>query len=353
MPFCLIGLGSNQGNRQQLLETAVAKIAAEPENRFITVSTWRETTPVGGPPGQPLFLNGALVVETSLTPQEMLTRLQRIEHDLGRRREQRWEQRPIDLDLLLYDDLVLDTPALQVPHPRMAWRRFVLEPSAEVAGAMTHPTTGWTVSRLLQHLNEAPWYVAITGPIAVGKSRLAKRLTKSLSAQLIAERPNWSRLAAFYADPAGHGWQMELEFLDQRAKLLSDASQFATNALPANQRRWTVSDFWFDQSGAFARAWLPPERLPEFVARLHERHRNVVRPKLIVLLDAAGDKLVTRLHARGRPCEQPLSQQQLERIREAILDEVSRPNFGPVLRLNSDDPETLFTETLAAIQAME
>ena len=136
------------------------RLVAQPQIAVAAVSCWRETAPVGGPPGQPPFLNGALLAETSLAPHDLLAALQQIENDLGRRRAERWGPRTIDLDLLLYDELVLDTPSLTLPHPRMAWRRFVLEPAAEVAGAMLHPTIGWTIARLLEHLNTARPYVA-------------------------------------------------------------------------------------------------------------------------------------------------------------------------------------------------
>ena len=136
----------------------------------------------------------------------MLACLEQIENRLGRRRTERWGPRTIDLDLLLYDELVLDTPTLVLPHPRMAWRRFVLEPAAEVAGTMLHPTIRWTIARLLEHLNSARPYVAITGPIAAGKTQLAERLAAAISARLMVEQPDgpcssflrrsgWSRLA--------------------------------------------------------------------------------------------------------------------------------------------------------------
>ncbi len=147
MPVCLIGLGSNEGNRQATLDAAVAELARQPQITIAAVSSWCETAPIGGPPQQARFLNGALRAETSLEPHALLSCLQRIENRLGRQRAERWGPRTIDLDLLLYDKLVLDTPSLVLPHPRMAWRRFVLKPAAEVAGAMLHPTIGWTVAR--------------------------------------------------------------------------------------------------------------------------------------------------------------------------------------------------------------
>ena len=309
------------------------------------MSAWRETAPIGGPPGQASFFNGALRAETSLGPHELLACLGQIENRLGRQRTDRWGPRTIDLDLLLYDELVLSTPTLVLPHPRMAWRRFVLEPAAEVAGAMLHPTIRWTIARLLTHLNSAPPYVAITGPIAAGKTQLAQRLAAAISARLLVEQPDWDLLDVFYANPAGHGWQTELEFLRQRARLLARRRVLTPN--------WTVSDFWFDQSAAFARAWLPAEQLPAYLDQYEQLRRDVVRPKLIVLLDAPAEELLARVRGRGRGCERRLTAEQLDRIRQAVREQAGRPELGPVLHAGGDDREAVFAEVLAAVRGME
>ena len=113
MSLCLVSLGSNEGDRQANLEAAVARLAAHPHVKLIAHSSWRETIAVGGPVGQSNFLNGAVKLETSLAPRELLGCLQQIESDLGRRRAERWGPRPIDLDLLLYDELILAASELQ------------------------------------------------------------------------------------------------------------------------------------------------------------------------------------------------------------------------------------------------
>lgn len=348
MPSCLIGLGSNLGNRRQTLDQAVARLAGHPHMLLTGTSAWHETPAVGGPPGQPHFLNGAALLETSLPPETVLEALRQIETDLGRRPGERWGPRPIDLDLLLYDRLVLRTPSLELPHPRMAWRRFVLKPAAEVAGSMIHPTTGWSIARLLNHLDTAVPYVAITGPIAAGKTQLAERLARQTSARLIAERLDPARLEAFYADPACNGWETELEFLDRRVRLLAtDLPEWSET------NRLAVSDFWFDQSLAFARVWLPPDRFEAFRRRWEQSRSGVVRPKLLVLLDAPADRLLQRVVRRGRRGERDLGRQQLERIRRSVIAQATEPGRGPLMQLASDDPEEVVGEVLAAVQAME
>ena len=144
-----IGLGSNMGDRQALLEKAVAEIGALPETRLVAHSQWLETEPVGGPPEQDPYLNGAAKVFTALEPEELLEQLNRIESRLGRIREEKWGPRPVDLDILLFGNRIVCTPDLTIPHPLMHERRFVLEPLAEIAPYVVHPVLGITMLELL------------------------------------------------------------------------------------------------------------------------------------------------------------------------------------------------------------
>ena len=161
MARCLIGVGSNLGKREQQLRKAVGLLAQTPRLALLARSRWHETTPAGGPAGQDGFLNGALLVETALGPEALLDRLQEIERQLGRRRSEHWGPREVDLDLLLYGERQCQTDQLELPHPRMSFRRFVLEPAAEIAPWMRHPASGWTVGQLLRHLNTAPEAITV------------------------------------------------------------------------------------------------------------------------------------------------------------------------------------------------
>ncbi len=377
MPVCLVSLGSNQGDRQGNLEAALRRLAEHSHLRLLANSAWRETRPIGGPTGQGNFLNGAATLETELTPRELLAVLQHIEFAGGRRRTDRWGPRPIDLDLLFYGDVAMDTPELTVPHPRMAWRRFVLEPAAEIAAAMRHPTIGWSVARLLEHLNRSAPYVALTGPIAAGKTRLARQLARAIPARLIAERPDWRGLKMLYDSPSLVAWDMELWFLHERSRLLTqkgdspqlcDArrvracthtgrhcrkNQVRAGTQPTRRTaEWTISDFWFEQSAAFARAWLPADRLPEFMEHYERLRSTIAPPRLVVLLDAPADALLDRVRRRGRKCERSLTAESLERIRREVAAQAARPDLGPVLRAEMARPKSVFEETLAAVRSM-
>src|SRR5262245_45354663 len=126
MARALIGLGANLGDRLDTLVRAVGLLAAHGAITLQARSGWHETQPIGGRVGQGSFLNGAALVETSLAPHTLLEVLKQIETQLGRLPGERWDERPVDLDLLLFDGEVISTSTLTVPHPRMAFRRFVL-----------------------------------------------------------------------------------------------------------------------------------------------------------------------------------------------------------------------------------
>lgn len=147
-----IAMGSNLGDRRFVLDGAVAALRGHPAIHVRKVSAWIETEPVGGPPGQPRYLNGAAEVETTLSPPALLAALQAIEERFGRVREVPRGPRTLDLDLLLYENRVMDEPGLIVPHPRMAERRFVLEPLAAIAPDAWHPVLRATAAELLARL---------------------------------------------------------------------------------------------------------------------------------------------------------------------------------------------------------
>ena len=151
-----IALGSNMGDRSGMLKGAIADLARAPCVAVLTLSSLHETRPVGGPPGQGLFLNAAAVLETTLTPWNLLKVLLEIEERFGRTRTVHWGERTLDLDLLLFDDQIIDTPELTIPHPRMAVRRFVLEPLAEIAPDAVDPITKRTIANLLAGLEPMP-----------------------------------------------------------------------------------------------------------------------------------------------------------------------------------------------------
>ena len=146
MPRIAIALGSNLGDRRQHIETAIDLLM--PHLRQALVSSFLDTEPEGVSDEQPRYLNAALVGEAQLLPQAMLKRLLSIEEQLGRTRPYWGAPRIIDLDLILYGDVQLREPGIQVPHPRFRERKFVLGPLNEIAPELIDPVTGKTIGEL-------------------------------------------------------------------------------------------------------------------------------------------------------------------------------------------------------------
>ena len=144
-----LSLGSNVGDRVAHLRDAIARL--ESIGRVVSVSSFYETEPVEVT-DQPWFLNCAVGLETALTAEQLMAQLLQIEQEMGRRRIQKKGPRTIDIDILLFDDLILDSPDVTIPHPAMQERRFVLEPLAEIAAEARHPGIKKTIRELLEEL---------------------------------------------------------------------------------------------------------------------------------------------------------------------------------------------------------
>jgi 2-amino-4-hydroxy-6-hydroxymethyldihydropteridine diphosphokinase len=343
MAAALIALGSNLGERQRILDDAIAQLAAQPGIRVVAKSRWHATRPVGGPPGQGEFLNGAALVETSLSPEHLLARLKQIESAAGRNRAERWAPRTLDLDLLLYDELVIETAELTVPHPRMAFRRFVLEPAAEVTRAMRHPTIGWTIEELRDHLRaRTPYVAAITGLAAADKSALANAAAKALVGRVIADpEPFDFNFGAICF--RRRSFESAIQLLERRAEPIRMTSWVSTAFM-------AISDFWFHEAWFLAASC--SDRCGEYVERILELAGSISQPKLLAIVESA-----------------TTDSWSLEAITRSILGSASRRGTlgpptalnslvevhwrGPLLRLDATKPHEARDELIAAIQAMQ
>jgi 2-amino-4-hydroxy-6-hydroxymethyldihydropteridine diphosphokinase len=249
MASCLIALGSNLGDSTDLINHACRTMEQLAGLQLTATSTIIKTAAVGGPANQPPFHNSALLVETTLSPRQLLSEIRSLEQQLGRQQDVRWGPRTIDLDLLLYDNLVIQTADLQLPHPRMTFRHFVLEPACEVAASFRHPVNGATLEQLRRHLRVSVNYMAIVGP---GSDLLAERVADRDACLLARGRPGvdddfpGTLQQALHQDPSG----------------------------------WVVSDGWVDQ--------LLLGRAPA-IARWHQQRHLVPQPKVLVAIEPTGE----------------------------------------------------------------
>lgn len=361
MARALIALGSNLGDRQVALDAAAEAVGRLPSTRLLAKSAWLESVPVGGPPNQPAFLNGAVLIETAIEPVKLLERLHQIEGAAGRLRGPHWGPRTLDLDLLLYDERSIATDRLTLPHPRMVFRRFVLEPAAQIAAHMVHPATGMTVEQLLENLNDAPPYLAILGPPASGKTRLASEVARQSRCRLLLDHDTGSPVQTMEAsglkdsagqsvlplnqgdaktvaasalkDSAGREPAREIEFLARRAQLLA----------PSDDRpNWTISDFWLPQSIAWAEAEGGEPWRSQVEAAWQESRQGTPQARFVAALDLATPPGV-RSEAVARPGDLQ------ERLRTAMRRLASQRGQPPVVWLSSDDWNGAVAEIMAIL----
>jgi 2-amino-4-hydroxy-6-hydroxymethyldihydropteridine diphosphokinase len=166
MPRCLISLGANLGDPLSSMKQALHWLKKSFGNDFVHESRFYRTPAIGGPDNQQEFLNAVVAIETPHSPWDVWHVIRDVEQRMGRTRNLRWEARAIDIDVLLYEDQRIWTPHFKIPHPRMAMRRFVLEPALEVAADWVEPVSGWSVRELFQHIAKDAPSILVCGDAA-------------------------------------------------------------------------------------------------------------------------------------------------------------------------------------------
>lgn len=343
MATCLIGLGSNIGNRADHLQLALEHLQRHPGISLAAVSRWHETAPVGGPRTQAPYLNGCARLETSLAPLDLLWLLQRTERELGRQRGVRFGPRTLDLDLLLYEDFTWRSIELRVPHPRMSFRRFVLEPAVEIAGEMRHPELQATLNELLTQLNELPNYVALAGPPDSDKLELVLALAQQLPAHaLLAPAPELPGGHPAASDPTLRGAELhwELHWLQRRVACLA---RLPPRGPDQAQETWYLTPFWLPQTLVYANRLMVPQQA--ILQQAWQQAAQLTRPpKLLVWTGGVAGSV------DGRDAAEQAAAEALE---ASLWDAVCRQHHGPRLELTADSLAARYTEIADAWKALQ
>lgn len=296
------------------------------------------------------FLNACLLLETKLSPTELLTELQKIELKSGRNKNEGkgYTSRSIDLDILYFDDLIMNGAGLALPHPRMKDRNFVLKPLADIAPQFYHPVYKKDTRNLLQECKDKSkltktgfklyknrtalfsqiQFLAIEGNIGAGKSTLAKKIAEDFNAKLVLERfADNAFLPKFYEDQARYAFPLEMSFLaDRYQQFTDDTSQFDLF------KKFMVSDYDIFKSLIFAKITLLKEEFDLYKKVFSFMYKEVKKPDIYVYLYQDTERLLANIKKRGRDYEQNISPDYLEKINRGYLDFIkSHPRQNTLL----------------------
>jgi len=285
------------------------------------------------------FLNCALWVQTTLSPKKTLSILLDIEKKMGRERtvQAGYSSRPIDLDILLIGDEVIDSAKLTVPHPEMQNRRFVLQPLAEVHPQGIHPVSKKNMIKLLAEtqdesklIKQSKWlrnpkkdydfskynYIAIEGNIGAGKTSLATKIASDFNAKLILERfKDNPFLPKFYKDQARYAFPLEMSFLaDRYQQLLEDITQFDLF------KDCVVADYDAYKSLIFAKVTLADEEFNLYKKLFQLMHKELAKPDIYIYLYQNTDRLLENIKKRGRSFEKGIEPEYLQKINDGYFE---------------------------------
>jgi 2-amino-4-hydroxy-6-hydroxymethyldihydropteridine diphosphokinase len=348
----VLSIGTNQGNRLANIESCMQLIHHEVAT-IVKVSKVYETLSWGFE--SDAFYNCAILVHTFDSAATILSKVLNIEQQLGRLRTETlgYQSRIIDIDIVAFDNEVINTRELQIPHPLMQDRNFVLQPMLDLDLDWIHPVLQKEVKELLSitqdksacvavHNVETPLrkisleqfnYVAFEGNIGAGKTTLATKIAEDFNAKSVLERfADNPFLPKFYEDQTRYAFPLEMSFLADRYKQLSDdLSQFDLF------KDFVVADYHIFKSLIFAKITLADDEYRLYSNLFHIIYKEMPKPDLYVYLYQNSDRLLQNIKKRGRSYEQEIQAEYLDKINTGYLDYIKSQTDLNILIIDVSD----------------
>jgi len=330
-----LSLGSNLGDKPNHLQKALFALQ-EKVGDIYRISPVYQSSAWGFDADD--FLNCCIAINTSFSPQDLLTQIIGIETTLGRVRfqEEGYASRTIDIDILYYENETEVAENLVIPHPEIPFRKFVLRPLADIAPQYYHPILGKDSRNLLQECKDKGQlektsyrlfksqqalfadlgFIAFEGNIGAGKTTLAQKFAEEFNAKLVLERfADNPFLPKFYEDQARYAFPLEMSFLaDRYQQFTDDTSQYDLF------KNFMVSDYDIYKSLIFAQITLQKEEFMLYRKLFNLMYREVKKPKIYVYLYQTTERLLKNIKKRGRDYEQNIEADYLNRINQGYLD---------------------------------
>jgi 2-amino-4-hydroxy-6-hydroxymethyldihydropteridine diphosphokinase len=329
-----LSLGTNAGEKLINLQKAVDLIG-EKIGHIKSISSVYKTKSWGFEGDD--FLNICIKLTTNLNPENLIKKVLEIEKQLGRVRKNanHYEDRKIDIDILLFDNEIIFYNDLKVPHPKMLERKFVLVPLDEIASSIIHPIAKKRISSCLKNctdpgtivltelkierpisLVEKFNFIAIEGNIGSGKTSLARKIGDDFNAKLVLERfADNAFLPKFYQDNERYAFTLEMSFLADRYHQLSDGiAQFDLF------KNFIVSDYFIFKSLIFAQVTLAKEEYNLYRKMFDILYKEISKPDIYVYLYQNTDRLLENIKNRGREYEQNIQAEYLNKIHKGYLN---------------------------------
>jgi len=349
MPSIVLSIGSNLNDKLQNLQSAVDFLGLF-AGKIEMVSPVYQTT--AWEFNAPDFLNAALVLDTSLLPGELLQLTQTIEKIIGRTKKTikgTYQNRVIDIDILYYDNQIMNKADLNIPHPLLTQRNFVLYPLNDILPDFLHPEIQKTHKELLTlspdkntlkridktlEIKQLPYnLIAIEGNIGAGKTTFARQFARDTNAKLVLERFEENPfLPKFYEEPKRYAFPLEMSFLaDRYQQLTDDLSQYDLF------KTSVISDYFVFKSLIFAKVTLPEDEYALYRKIFNFMYRELVKPDLYIYLYQNVDRLLQNIKKRGRSYEQSITGDYLEKIHEGYMNFIKTQKDLNVLILDISD----------------